>query len=205
VVAAIGFEPILNTFSTWSLCRRLGYAAMLWGRRGTIPGQAALKATASPFAPRPRVALRRGVEPLSATRQAACDTGRITQDESPPGAIRTPNPAFGGRGPIHLAGGCRAPGRIRTCTSARRRRGADPARHGRVAPGVGIEPTASCLTGRPHFRSGTLEWSSPSESDRARRPYHGRLTPRSRSEKGKADVPARATPWGTAAPMHAVF
>ena len=57
VVAAIGFEPILNTFSTWSLCRRLGYAAMSWGRRGTIPGQAALKATASPFAPRPRASL----------------------------------------------------------------------------------------------------------------------------------------------------
>ena len=81
------------------------------------------------------VALRRGSSNPSTARQAVCDTGRITQDESPSGAIRTPNPAFGGRGPIHLAEGCRAPGRIRTCTSARRRRGANPARHGRVAPG----------------------------------------------------------------------
>ena len=183
MVAAIGFEPILNTFSTWSLCRRLGYAAMLWGRRGTIPGQAALKAAASPFAPRPRVAaLRRGVEPLSTARQAVCDTGRITQDESPPGAIRTPNPAFGGRGPIQLAGGCRAPGRIRTCTSARRRRGADPARHGRVAPGVGIEPTASRLTAGPHCLSGTLECGVERGGERTcRRGPHLGAPPRQRT------------------------
>ena len=36
-----------------------------------------------------KAALRRGVEPLSAARQTACDTGRITQDVGTRGRIRT--------------------------------------------------------------------------------------------------------------------
>ena len=179
MVAAIGFEPILNTFSTWSLCRRLGYAAMLWGagersrakpllRRprlrlrhapvlrpgiepdppGCPPATRAYKTRCSTTSCR-SVALRRGVEPLSTARQAVCDTGRITQDESPPGAIRTPNPAFGGRGPIHLAGRCVRPAGFEPAHP--RVGGAAPIQLGTsataVAPGVRLARTTSRLTG----------------------------------------------------------
>ena len=118
----------------------VGVRSHVWGRRGTIPGQALLRRPLSQCAT-PRAALRRGVEPLSAARQAVCDTGRITQDESPPGAIRTPNPAFGGRGPIHLAGGC-------------------------VVRPAGFEPAPPRVGGAAPIQLGTGAWLQGSGSNR---------------------------------------
>lgn len=96
------------------------------------------------------------------------------------GEVRTPDPAFGGQATIHLSrawcarsrpardhGACGefcwasgAPDRIRTCDSRDRNPGGDPARHGRVAPGAGIEPASSRLTGERLSRSATLEWKA---------------------------------------------